>query len=896
MEGMLMPVAKKSRILICKELSLFVLITATIACICGEANARIAPPAQPPETNPLIGPHLQFDERESLLRQALARTSLSGTQKDGHNNLELGGSEESSVAVNPTNLNNVAYASLYELRVSNNGGASFEDPVICQFPSSHQMAGDPVVAFDAEGRLFWIYLGWLNSNVGMDVFLVQCNPETGEILPGYPVNATTLAQAPGTHPFGNDKPWLAIDTWQSSPNKNNIYLVWTLFYGANFGGTVIVSTRSSDQGLTWSEGIEMDGSLFGLFDWPAHLAVASNGDVFCAFHSKGYWPSSSSVRLCRSVDGGLTYSYFGDPFPNGTAYLGDNYQQVDHFPGAAFWWQGSYQPWILPDPNDPAKLSIVINADPDIPISEGDDGDIFISNSTDFGQSWTPRHRVDSSPGETLQIFPTATVDQENGAITVTWFDNRNGQTNENGNYLFDTHAAVSLDGGVTFQPDFRINDEPFDPDKGTTCRFDCGSTFFDWWVAANGAAYACGENLVFWDGQQWSDANSNGFLAANSIWGTTENQVWAVGKIGLIEHFEGTQWTVEPSGVTQELNAIAGRSATDIFAVGDEGTILHWDGNSWEAENSSTTETLWETYSLTQGKAWAVGNQGTVLEKTDGLWQALPSVETEEMLWGCWASDDDDLWVAGINGGIFRWNGEFWTTLEPGPAMVTSIYGTAADDVFFSGFGEVWHWDGSNLSNNHFCATGFYAVGGNNNNQVFATGMDGKIAKLDGQNWNFQTNPGLPVNPTLRIGEYNGLAPMGDVAIATFVGNRRGEDGRFLGTQAIFDSDLQDETVGVPLDDATSIAFLEPGQPNPFRWITRFSFALPQDQNVTCGIYDLRGHLVQELLFGMQQSGEHSLSWDGRNQHGQTAAAGVYFLKMETGGKIFTRKLSLVR
>ncbi len=875
---------------------LVIILTITWASICGIASAKITPPDQPKENNPLIGPHLSFERREILLRQTQLGNTVPASEKDRHHNVELGGTEESSITVNPTDSMNLAYASLYELRVSNDGGISFEDPIFCEYPPTHQLAGDPVVAFDAEGRLFWVYLGWLNSGVGMDIFLAQCHPETGEIMDGYPVNASTLAAAPGTHPFANDKPWVAIDTWQSSPHKNNIYLVWTLFYGETFSGTVIAYTRSTDQGITWSEGVEMDSSLFGLFDWPAHVAVASNGDVYCAHHANGFYPSLSPVRLTRSQDGGQTFSYIGDPYPNGEAYLGDNYQQEDHFPGATFWWQGSFQPWVLPDPHDPAKLSIVICADPEVPISEGDDGDIFIVNSTDFGQTWTPRHRVDSGPEETLQIFPAATIDPDNGYITVSWLDNRNGLVNENGNFLFDNFAAVSLDGGHTFQPDFRINDESFDPDKGTTCRYDCGTTYLDCWVGADGSAFACGENVVFWNGQQWSDDNSTGFLGANSIWGVAENQVWAVGDEGLIEYFDGTQWSLEHSGVPQQLNSVSGRSATDIFAVGDEGIILHWDGNLWAQENSSFQETLWECFALEAGKAWAVGDSGTVLENTNGEWLALPPLETQEMLWGCWASANDDLWVAGINGGIYRWNGEAWNILQSGVPVVTSIFGTAPDDVFFSAIGEVWHWDGTSFSNNHFCSTPFYCVQGNNNGLVFATGMDGKIARFDGQYWDFQANPGLPDTPTLRIGEYNELASNGAVTVATFVGNRRGENDSFLGPQTLFAAEPLDYASSVSVGDATSVAFLESGQPNPFRWITRFSFSLPENQDVKCGIYNLRGHLVTELLVGPQPSGEHSFTWDGRDQFGQTVAGGIYFLKMETGGEVRTRKLTLMR
>jgi uncharacterized protein YjdB len=46
-------------------------------------------------------------------------------------------------------------------------------------------------------------------------------------------------------------------------------------------------------------------------------------------------------------------------------------------------------------------------------------------------------------------------------------------------------------------------------------------------------------------------------------------------------------------SGTTAQLNGIWGTSATNVFAVGDVGTILHYDGSSWAPMASGTTSSL---------------------------------------------------------------------------------------------------------------------------------------------------------------------------------------------------------------------------------------------------------------------------------------------------------------
>jgi hypothetical protein len=63
-------------------------------------------------------------------------------------------------------------------------------------------------------------------------------------------------------------------------------------------------------------------------------------------------------------------------------------------------------------------------------------------------------------------------------------------------------------------------------------------------------------------------------------LWGTTNNEVYAVGDVGSIFLFNGKQWLKETSGTESTLNGIWGLRDSIIIAVGDQGTILHFESD----------------------------------------------------------------------------------------------------------------------------------------------------------------------------------------------------------------------------------------------------------------------------------------------------------------------------
>ena len=65
---------------------------------------------------------------------------------------------------------------------------------------------------------------------------------------------------------------------------------------------------------------------------------------------------------------------------------------------------------------------------------------------------------------------------------------------------------------------------------------------------------------------------------------------------------------------------------------------------------------------------------------------------------------------------------------------------------------------------------------------------------------------------------------------------------------------------------------------PNPFHQVTDISYVLPTAGAVDLRIYDVAGRMIRTLSFGeWHPAGRHTLVWDGRNEKGIDAPAGVY-------------------
>ena len=79
---------------------------------------------------------------------------------------------------------------------------------------------------------------------------------------------------------------------------------------------------------------------------------------------------------------------------------------------------------------------------------------------------------------------------------------------------------------------------------------------------------------------------------------------------------------------------------------------------------------------------------------------------------------------------------------------------------------------------------------------------------------------------------------------------------------------------------------------PNPSRGPARFELVLPHAATAEVTLFDATGRRVRTILSGPAGAGRSVLSWDGRDERGRRASAGVYFLRATAAGATATRRL----
>lgn len=263
----------------------------------------------------------------------------------------------------------------------------------------------------------------------------------------------------------SDKPWMTVD-WSNGPHRGALDVVWSYQYGGDcgFGNAChqeIAFAQSSDGGKSFSPPKLIEGSA-----------------PFCTNPAKGRAPDAT---LCDAAQG---------PIPlvtaDGTLAVAFAYEDLvdDRIPtrllvvasrdGGATW-QPPALAATVPDvagffpPNRYRNVTLpAFAASPDgaalyLAWADKRNGtaDVFFASSKDGGATWSPSIRVNDDASHTGSYhFQPQLAVAPGGVVTICWFDTRNDPQHR----LIDVYLAQSSDSGASFLPNVRVTTTSWDP------------------------------------------------------------------------------------------------------------------------------------------------------------------------------------------------------------------------------------------------------------------------------------------------------------------------------------------------------------------------------------------------------------------------------------------------
>lgn len=225
-------------------------------------------------------------------------------------------------------------------------------------------------------------------------------------------------------------------------------------------------------------------------------------------------------------------------------------------------------------------------------------------------------------------------------------------------------HSDGYRDGGATLRA---VTGSSWDPVNASTGRIWAGqSAGGQVWIAGE-RSNRFGQGASFWtlgkdgDGQDtWSATKSceeSGECqpAIRAMWAADGSAIWGVGAAGQIFVWTGgPRWAPQDSHTLNDLDGVWGSSPEDVWAVGDRGTIRHGakSAGTWTDVSSPTKSHLRAIWGSGPNDVWAAGDAGALIHYDGTSWQVasfgLPAGETPTDLLGIWGSGADDVWIGG--------------------------------------------------------------------------------------------------------------------------------------------------------------------------------------------------------------------------------------------------------
>jgi hypothetical protein len=123
--------------------------------------------------------------------------------------------------------------------------------------------------------------------------------------------------------------------------------------------------------------------------------------------------------------------------------------------------------------------------------------------------------------------------------------------------------------------------------------------------------------------------------------------------------------------------------------------------------------------------------------------------------------------------------------------------------------------------------------------------------------------------------------------------------------------------TITIPIDEITKITFdslytdiqkvrklqkvikaftLFQNYPNPFNPNTTINYSIPVPGAVEIKIYNIAGQFIREVKKEHDSAGAFSIQWNGKNEHNESVASGIYIYQARFENSLISKKMIIVK
>ena len=229
--------------------------------------------------------------------------------------------------------------------------------------------------------------------------------------------------------------------------------------------------------------------------------------------------------------------------------------------------------------------------------------------------------------------------------------------------------------------------------------------------------------NAVHWNGQSWELKRIYYFGACSAVTYPPLTAIWAFDASNIVVSNGGSMGWFNGSTInldcrvnlllTGAINKMWGSSSNDLYAVGNNGNIAHYNGSSWVKIESGTTTNI--------NDAWGVFENGTSTvycpvssvfnPPQDKKILKITNDKVDSISWNrdiglnsAWTNNENFLYVCGE--GVYVNKFGNWNEIVLQPVGTNSIRGNGINDIFIDGdYGFIAHFNGKSwhIYNNNY-------------------------------------------------------------------------------------------------------------------------------------------------------------------------------------------------